>query len=290
MGKKTNDCPQTEKYGGYSREVSGVNFSYVGEPDNFGMSFELANHLLGKELDWSITENGDELNTDLPGLGFQVDGRDRRPGEVVSIHQTGYYRVIWEYTYSGEEAGHSHTHISNPNFNNNFPSRVVLASGQSQQIVIGPATGVVIERVAMYTTPSSGSVNYYNGRVLVPGLVELGNSPAFHKIGRTFVHPSNHFVTPATKNALWAIAQEYYSSTGQALYFNDASLPWGGIFDLGQNFSPPHHEHRNGTSIDIAATSGTLKQEAKFLEILSKHTTNYILEGTGHSRHYHVRF
>jgi hypothetical protein len=92
-------------------------------------------------------------------------------------------------------------------------------------------------------------------------------------------------------SSLRLIAQEYRQRTGERLYFNDMSLPPGGIFDINSTWAPPHIEHRNGASIDISAVPGTtMNQEQVFLEILKKYTSNHILEGAGPSRHYHVRF
>ena len=32
---------------------------------------------------------------------------------------------------------------------------------------------------------------------------------------------------------------------------NDMSLPFGGTFDIGQNWQPPHSEHSRGKAVDV---------------------------------------
>jgi hypothetical protein len=36
---------------------------------------------------------------------------------------------------------------------------------------------------------------------------------------------------------------------------NDMSLPFGGVFDINQNWSPPHTYHRKGDSVDIPTSA-----------------------------------
>jgi hypothetical protein len=56
------------------------------------------------------------------------------------------------------------------------------------------------------------------------------------------------------------------------LYLNDASLEWGGLFDVekGKPWKPPHETHQRGRSLDIRAESAAGKEGevpvAKFIE------------------------
>lgn len=114
----------------FAREVVGVNFSYVGDPQKFGLSFELINHLSGVDADWTIDQNGQHLTKNLPPIASRGATVDRRPGERVRISQTGYYKAIWEYAYRPSDGGHEHKHATDPLYNNGFPDRVVVTSSR----------------------------------------------------------------------------------------------------------------------------------------------------------------
>lgn len=69
--------------------------------------------------------------------------------------------------------------------------------------------------------------------------------------GVTSRHFSNHYGEAYTIDATMAIAREYFNLTKTTLGINDMSLEWGGLFDVGNNWSSPHSLHRKGTSVDI---------------------------------------
>jgi uncharacterized repeat protein (TIGR01451 family) len=96
----------------------------------------------------------------------------------------------------------------------------------------------------------------------------------------TYQHAWNNFGTPATLQALSAIADSFQSmqmamndvrvQQGKAawpivpLFVNDISLPWGGLFDVrgwdaqagrvrGAAWQPPHYGHADGTMVDFSA-------------------------------------
>jgi len=53
------------------------------------------------------------------------------------------------------------------------------------------------------------------------------------------------------KTRIAAMAADYYEETGIAIGINDMSLPWGGLFDIDNNWSTPHSKHRTGKSVDV---------------------------------------
>ena len=93
-------------------------------------------------------------------------------------------------------------------------------------------------------------------------------------IGATSNHKGNHYLTPEAATILLYMAASYHVEDkfwqlqkvhkGRGLYtytpapllhLNDASLVWGGLFDLDADWEEPHEEHRRGTVIDIRANS-----------------------------------
>lgn len=72
---------------------------------------------------------------------------------------------------------------------------------------------------------------------------------------------NNHYMTLVAGAALEELAYEYLNSfeppSTQKIYINDASLPWGGLFDIRstRTWKSPHSEHRYGTEVDIRANA-----------------------------------
>jgi len=87
--------------------------------------------------------------------------------------------------------------------------------------------------------------------IMVGGLQELVESSDYDRIGIKTIHPQSHFGTSTMVGNLTKLAQAYKATfPGHRLGYNDISLPWGGIFDLGANWSPDHKAHRLGTHVD----------------------------------------
>lgn len=72
-------------------------------------------------------------------------------------------------------------------------------------------------------------------------------------------HTDNHYLTDTSINRIKTISKLYKDTypLEKVLHLNDASLITGGLFDIGNNWKPSHHEHRRGTVIDIRANNNT---------------------------------
>ncbi len=68
-------------------------------------------------------------------------------------------------------------------------------------------------------------------------------------------HHDNHYLTESAQKNLLAIVRRYNKEypAGPVLYLNDASLEWGGKFDISGTWVGAHVEHRRGKEIDIRA-------------------------------------
>ena len=273
---------------GRPQELVGLAFDYVGEDlfDDVMLDASIAQQLSGETISTAVPSAKDKFTP--PPLSAQVAGDDLSPGQSARIGMRGYRLAIYQYSFDGSPAGHSAAHRGR--FNNKLPREWRANDGDYRSVTVGPACGIVTELITVYGYDGRRGSVTYRMRVIVQGLRQLGTSPDYVLIGSTVPHPSGHWVTASVATSLQAIAKEYRGATGDRLYFNDASLEWGGLFDIHGNWKPPHHEHRSGRQIDIAATPNTLVHENTFVQILRKHTTNYLVEGTGNARHYHVRF
>jgi hypothetical protein len=127
-------------------------------------------------------------------------------------------------------------------------------------------------------------------------LQPLPPSPNYALVGATGTHSDNHYLTDAAITKLNELVASYRARFPNAplLHLNDASLERGGIFDIKANWTPPHHEHRRGTVIDIRVNDapGTIpaRNYKAFTDIAGRIGMNAKLHSPGTSnQHFHVR-
>ncbi|MGB9601025.1 MAG: hypothetical protein ACPL7I_10770 [Myxococcota bacterium] len=109
-----------------------------------------------------------------------------------------------------------------------------------------------------------GDINLSEGELIggivipirVGGLVPLPIEPdSYSLVGETDSHPVNHYGNPEFIDAIQKIARKYKEYYKQRLRINDISLEYGGLFDIYNNWMPPHKTHRQGKNVDISAVS-----------------------------------
>ena len=145
--------------------------------------------------------------------------------------------------------------------------------------------------------------------VKVDGLEIIPDSPFYTFIGETDKHTDNHYLTPEAAAVLWRIAVSYqveqqfklqdpatgrFTVTPPVLHVNDASLKWGGKFDLSGRWSGPHYEHKRGTVVDVRAntldTAVPGQNFDKFILLVNRYGADALLEEPDiNRRHFHLR-
>jgi hypothetical protein len=89
--------------------------------------------------------------------------------------------------------------------------------------------------------------------IKVDGFSEIGSSDLYRLTGQTDAHPDNHFVAAGIDYI--GLATDFFDAFSATLGINDASLPFGGLFDIGPPggsfWNKPHNLHREGRSLDI---------------------------------------
>jgi len=141
--------------------------------------------------------------------------------------------------------------------------------------------------------------------VKVDGLEPIPTS-SFYVFGPSSRHGTkNHYLLPAASEKLLLLAINYQSQGRfkvidpntntmvwpESFRVNDASLEWGGRFDIYGDWTNPHKEHMRGVSVDIRANEGTPntippENFYEFGELLKNvipggKVARYILECTG---------
>lgn len=113
-------------------------------------------------------------------------------------------------------------------------------------------------------SPQTATVNVkVNGLEPIPAsqlyaLTDSGGNVIGGEQGKP--HHDNHHLTAGAIGKLEILADMYKSAInpGERLYLNDASLKWGGLFDVGStSWKKPHTTHRRGVEIDIRAAAAT---------------------------------
>jgi hypothetical protein len=92
--------------------------------------------------------------------------------------------------------------------------------------------------------------------VKVDGLSALTASPEYELVGAVIgKHTDNHYLSAPAKRNLMSLVDRYSKAypAGPVLNLNDASLVWGGKFDVSGTWAGAHEEHRRGVAIDIRA-------------------------------------
>ncbi|MBU2574699.1 MAG: hypothetical protein KKH28_11550 [Elusimicrobia bacterium] len=95
--------------------------------------------------------------------------------------------------------------------------------------------------------------------VKIPGLVEMPegqNYVLYNSETGMGYHPDNHYGTQKLIDNLKTIADGYRAVFPSAapIQINDMSLPWGGIFDINQDWKRPFFGHDTGIDADIVTT------------------------------------
>ena len=129
-------------------------------------------------------------------------------------------------------------------------------------------------------------------------LIEDGSSKI---IGSTTDHTSNHYLANIASMKLWRLAADFYDyqvrhgvAKPTLLHLNDASLKWGGVFDLDGDWDEPHAEHRLGTVIDVRANGSAGAISSSDFTIFRALAAKYKIDARIHSpgeinQHFHLR-
>jgi hypothetical protein len=158
--------------------------------------------------------------------------------------------------------------------------------------------------------PQTATVSVKVKEADAAGWDSLSASPDYELVGGETgkAHSDNHYLTATARENLLATVGDYNTAypAGPLLYLNDASLMWGGKFDISGTWTGNHKNHRRGVVIDIRAnqlpTAIPLTRFNKFKRIAANNGAFADLHcafpsrfswacwaDTGPNRHFHVR-
>jgi hypothetical protein len=192
--------------------------------------------------------------------------------------------IVADYRPEQSTGGHCHTDSNRP---------VEYPAGAVPRVISGNTGADGLQFVVPNTWPEeSGAIDvrvygtdpgcpyYYDTTTVtfvlcirVAQFSELGADTSYDLTGTKPEHPSpnNHYGTAKLLAVLPLLAQDFLQAyPGVKLGYNDMSLPWGGVFDLDQNWHAPHCGHRVGTSVDVRTKNLNKTQRNKLQALLKK--------------------
>jgi hypothetical protein len=122
-------------------------------------------------------------------------------------------------------------------------------------------------------------------QVILSGLQPITSSAALQLKPPLPQHPSPYWGAPAFISKLVQLANRYFAERGKPITVTDATLMWGGRFDLNQDWNPPHAEHRDGHQADIRSRDMNEQDKLAFQRLAAVVGIQVLAEGD----HWHVR-
>jgi len=214
--------------------------------------------------------------------------------------------------------GHDHL---NPPPPLNLPGSIAFAggdsltgpNGQAGFTYTAPEFSGQVQLTAVATNGGVTALDRDTVLVRVPGLEFLGaNSPFYELVGApqyndttndpcrpedsfTSQHSFGHHGTPAFNAEIRALAESFFTGNDSTkLRINDISLIHGGVFDTGNDWDPPHEEHRIGRQGDIAINTinkqGECVEDTDAQQVQQEIRNSTFVITETYSTHYHVIF
>lgn len=165
------------------------------------------------------------------------------------------------------------------------PSSFVLSASYPQNVRSVYRASDVCGIVRVISNFSNGTVAENRVEVMIPGLQPIPASIHLKLKPPTVEHPSPYWGAPPFISKLTQLSNLYAGRTGKPITITDGSLPWGGRFDINQNWIPPHHEHTDGHQADIRSNDMTESDKMIFQQIAAQVGLSVLVE----SDHWHVR-
>ena len=208
--------------------------------------------------------------------------------------------------------GHDHHDINRPKAKLSAVQGTTDANGEVRMTFTAPEpAGIHTIKATCATCSNSPAVKEI--KVKVPDLIQIPpdtqTPPRYVLVGQRPEHRKSHFVTEAGLDALNQVIRVFARLGWGQVGINDASLEWGGMFDIEGKWLKPymnnkgkwvtggHAEHRNGEQVDIsfarpASVSMQLRKKA-FREVCNNNRTSLspdILwhENDGYAPHFHI--
>ena len=211
------------------------------------------------------------LAIDSSGAGLDAEFGHRHPGRSAEAKPAGSFRVS------------------------------TVNTGASGEVTVVYRPSIVSGPVVLVAAAESADTARATVWVGVDSLVELVEGTRIDTVGTTGEHPAANGVTVAMREKLTSLADSIWSLWRVRAQLNDASLPWGGKFDIrGHWVSDPlcrtasgqpdpggcHAEHRIGRNVDFNSPAYSPARQQRIWAMWESLGGRVVKEGT----HFHFRY
>jgi hypothetical protein len=183
--------------------------------------------------------------------------------------------------------GHSHgVNIVDPRSVGTItPDRFQLTGDSPQNIPVTYRAPDVSGAVLLSVEFDGRPTLEHRYEIMLLGLVPIPSTRKIKLKSPRPEHPSPYWADPAFVRKLELVADKYFSETGKDITITDASLQFGGRFDLNGDWSAPHAEHRDGHQADIRSNDMSDSDRRVFRQACANYGMQVLVE----SDHWHVR-
>jgi hypothetical protein len=206
--------------------------------------------------------------------------------------------------------GHEHHDGNRPRGTLDAASGTTNANGEFKFSFKAPEVSGIHTITATCATCTNKALSQ-DIQVKVPNLLPISPNPpqnadgafvyALTSVDKTHAgngryHHNQYYLTDRSRMNLRAMVEAFAAEGWGTVALNDASLNWGGRYDIKGNWGAPHAGHRDGREIDISFTRAqnpvsTTKQKTfykKFCETKTVQVPFSILHHYAQTPHFHV--
>jgi hypothetical protein len=155
--------------------------------------------------------------------------------------------------------GHGHDAPNSGRPKGSVADELIINEGEEEAVVTYTSSEVAGKEKITAEMEETGEKESACVEVKVDGLTSLGggsNLITYTSTEENHSLSNSNYGTSGTVNIVKSAVSKYAEDFGLPsdayLAVIDMSLPWGGLFDIYGDWSPPHEEHREGTSVDFS--------------------------------------
>jgi hypothetical protein len=220
-----------------------------------------------------------------------------KPGEKKTYYANGPAGVTFSVTLSRDPNTGGHYHggaTSDPlAVGTIVPSQLTFVGAEPQNVPCVWTAPDVCGSVRLDYRFSSGEYGWWHMDIMYDSFLPIPQSTGISLKTPDPIHPSPYWADPPFISKLRLLGEKYAAKTGKDIVITDASLPWGGRFDIEaehpQHPTPwraPHAEHRNGRQADVRLRDMTASDRIIFQDACIE----LGIEAQIHSdNHWHIR-
>lgn len=220
-----------------------------------------------------------------------------KPGEKMKFYGSGPAGVSLTVTLSrvANSGGHFHGGTTSDPLavGTMVPNHITFVGAEPQNVPVDYTAPLACGSIRVDYRFSNGDYGWQHIDVMYDSFLPIPQSTGISLKPPDPIHPQPYWADVMFITKLRQLGEKYSAKTHKDIVITDASLPWGGRFDIDaenpQNpkpWQPPHAEHRNGRQADVRLRDMTPNDRTIFQSICAElGITAEIHSGN----HWHIR-